>query len=52
MLVKIAFTFVPAVVMTPTQTSAISAISSAYSSRSCPSSLTANARIRAMRFIM
>src|SRR5512142_2248429 len=38
MLVKIAFTWLPAVVSAATHTSEISATSSAYSIRSCPSS--------------
>src|SRR6185369_16403908 len=47
MLVKIAFTFVPATPMTVTETST----SSAYSSKSCPSSARANFLRPVMNFI-
>src|SRR5689334_7361761 len=49
---KMAFTFVPASVMAPTATSAMSATSSAYSSRSWPSSCRTRPRRRIIRMFM
>ena len=46
MFVKTVDTFEPAAVTAPIQTSAINAMSSAYSSRSCPESSTTSERKR------
>src|SRR5262245_30065855 len=46
---KIVLTLLPAAVIAPTHTSAMSATSNAYSSRSCPSSRTHRVRILAIK---